>query len=292
MTDAQFVPVVSIKVQRGKIFLPGSYKKEKATMKKKSLRVDRLIIFFVFTGIISQSCFSQGAEFLAAISDWPPHIIFNADGTEAGGIDVEILKELANRANFTLKCEKYPFKRCLMMLEEGNADIVCSLLKRPEREQFLSFIEPPYFTASAKVFYLRKGKGSLIRKHEDLYNLSIGVMSGFKYFPLFDDDPKIRKYAADTQALLLKMLANERFDAFIETETVADYFIVTEGFKGQFEKSAFRYDSQINVYMAVSKKSRLVKELPRLNQIMGQIVTEGKPSEIRNSYLKRFNIAE
>ncbi len=210
-------------------------------MKKKSLHLHCLIILFVFTGMMSQPCFSAGEEFLAAMSDWPPHIIFNAEGTEAGGIDVEILKELAKRANFRLRCERYPFKRCLMMLEEGKADIVCSLLKRPEREQFLTFIEPPYFTDSAKVFYLQKGKGSLIRKHEDLCNLNIGVTLGFKYFPLFEDDPKIRKRVAETNADLPKMLAKGRVDAFIETETVGDSLIVNEGFKGQFEKAAFRY---------------------------------------------------
>ena len=88
------------------------------------------------------------------------------------------------------------------------------------------------------------------------------------------------------------MLARGRLDAFIDTETAADYLIVNEGFKGQFEKAEFRYDSQMDVYMAVSKKSPLLKDLPRLNQIMSQIVTEGKAEEIRNNYLKKFNIGE
>ena len=81
------------------------------------------------------------------------------------------------------------------------------------------------------------------------------------------------------------MLLKERFDTFIETEVVGDYFIAQEGLTGQFEKAAFRHTNQAPVYLAVSKQSSLAEKLPQIQVILQQLVDEGYPEQMLKKYL-------
>jgi hypothetical protein len=70
---------------------------------------------------------------------------------------------------------------------------------------------------------------------------------------------------------------------------VGDYLISKQGLKEKIEKSPFRYDAKTEVFIAVSKKSRLAAHLPLLNTKMAEMVSEGKPEAVKDDYLRRLN---
>jgi len=185
---------------------------------------------------------------------------------------MELTKALATPFNVQIKYAVCPWKRNLYMMENGEADILSSVLKRPDREEYMIFLEPPYRTKSTKVFYVLKGKAGLIRKYEDLYALRIGTKLGVNYFERFDNDSGLKKEDVADDVLNLRKLEGGRFDTFICTEMVGDYLIAKEGFKGKFEKAVFRFDTEAPVYFAVSKKSSWAKKVPELSVRIKEMV--------------------
>ncbi|QTA84696.1 substrate-binding periplasmic protein [Desulfonema magnum] len=214
---------------------------------------------------------------------WPPYIIFN-EKHQTEGIDIEILRLMGDRLKLDLKITQCDWVYCLRMMKNGRADIISSALKRPEREAYLHYIEPPYLLKSTKLLYLPKGQGHRIRTYEDIQNLHIGVLKDSAYFLPFDTDTRIRKTAVRKTEQLLLMLKNSRLDAFIGTEIVADYLIRHGNYDGLFEKSVFRYDTETAFHFAISKKSLFASYLPQFNNAMASLIKEGLIESIIKKY--------
>ncbi len=213
------------------------------------------------------------------------------------GIDNRLLEAVlaafntAYGANLEPDYQAFPWKRCLELLRQGRADLISGILRTPEREQYLVFIDPPYKTHSAKVFYLRKGEGRHIRRHEDLHGLRIGVQAGVRYFERFDTDPAIYKEDVSEDLYNFRKLEHGRIDAFISTETQADYLIAVHGFADRFEKAHYRHDYELPVYFALSRRSPWAEAAPRFSWIVEKLATEGVFKGIIEGYFKRLEAA-
>ncbi len=196
------------------------------------------------------------------------------------GIDNRLIEALLSAYNQKFDAELeteyrgYPWRRCLEMMNSGQADLISGILKRPEREDYLIFIEPPYKTRSAKVFYVRKGDGERIRRYEDLHDLKIGVQAGVSYFEPFDTDPEVHKEEAGDDLSNLRKLVHGRIDAVISTETQADYLIAVEGLGDSIEKAQYRYDYELPVYFALSRQSPHADKAARFSDIVTELVEQ------------------
>jgi polar amino acid transport system substrate-binding protein len=175
------------------------------------------------------------------------------------------------------------------MMRSGKADLISGVLKRPEREEYMIFIEPPYKTESIKAFYIRKDKKISIQKYEDLYRLKIGVQAGVKYFERFDADPNIQKEEAGNDLSNFRKLAIGRIDAVISTETQADYLITTQGFKEKFKKAKYKYSASLPVYFAISKKSAYAKQALQFSEIVKKLVEEKVFETIVENYFNALH---
>jgi len=197
------------------------------------------------------------------------------------GIDIRLVEALLAAYNETYEANlqaEYigcPWKRCLEMMRTGEADLISGVFKRPEREGYMRFIEPPYKTKSAKVFYIKNGEDASIQNYEDLYQLKVGTQAGVKYFERFDTDPKIQKEAVTEDLSNFMKLAYGRIDAVISTETQADYVLAINGLQEKFSKAEFRYDADLPVYFAISKKSAYAGESAQFSALVTQLTKQG-----------------
>ena len=216
---------------------------------------------------------------------FPPWFI--VQNNDVRGINARILDELSDRLHLNIRYLECPFKRCLIHMKKGEADLMASLLKREEREVYMLYLAPPYKKTSTKAFYLKKGAGVSIKKYEDLFPLTIGVERGSQYFPRFDNDSRIKKHDVTNGAdQLPRLLMLGRIDAFIETESSMDFQLkITPGLREAIQKAPFKYDREIPVYMAISKKSRFSGQLERFNRVMQEMVDQGKIDEIIRDFL-------
>ncbi len=73
------------------------------------------------------------------------------------------------------------------MMEQGELDLLASVLFQQEREKYMAYIRPQYIHVS-HVFYTKKGSPIKIKKYNDLHSLIIGRELGAVNFEPFDSD--------------------------------------------------------------------------------------------------------
>ena len=239
----------------------------------------------------------RAEDIIIPMDPWPPWKSVDPQSWEVDpqGIDNRLIGALLTAYNQTFDADiqpsyrGYPWKRCLDMMEKGEADLISGVLKSPEREEYMIFLEPPYKTRSAKVFYMRKGEGQRIQDYEDLYTLKIGVQAGVRYFQPFDDDPKMHKEEAGDDLSNLRKLQYGRIDAVISTETQADYLIATQGLKGEFDKADYRYDYDLPVYFALSRQSPYARYDIQFSKVIAALAGKGVFEDIISDYFRHLS---
>lgn len=72
--------------------------------------------------------FAARGETLRLVTDaWAPYV-YEEDG-QAAGLDYELTREVLQRLGVKLDLQFLPWKRCLLELEQGNADGILSTLR-------------------------------------------------------------------------------------------------------------------------------------------------------------------
>jgi polar amino acid transport system substrate-binding protein len=196
------------------------------------------------------------------------------------GVAKDIIKAIARKLNVKLKIKYAPFKRRLHMMQNGEIDFMAGLLKRPEREKFIYYLSPPYSNRSDTVFFVQRGKASLVRTYKDLYHLRIGTHLGSKYFPKFDNDTALAKDAVTSSIGNFKKLMSGRIDTVVFPESAGIDLIHETGIDGRVEAADYRYTKERRVYIGISKKSRLMNRIKAVEKTIRKMIESGE--------LKRF----
>ncbi len=225
-----------------------------------------------------------------AVFPAPPYMIGADDeNTPMTGIDVEIVQEIARRLGREVVFVRCPWARCLELMKAGEADLLSSAYKRPEREEYMLYFGRPFLDTLPIAFYTLKEKKVVINSYEDIYRLeSVGVLRGASYFEQFDQDTKVKKFEVASQDQLFPMLLAGRLDAIAGYVPTENYRIKVGGYAGQVELSNYMYAEQAFVYMTISKKSPLSAIFEQIDQINTQLVEEGFVQEIVNQYYEKY----
>lgn len=249
------------------------------------MRLRRCIVWYTFLAVVLLPSIGKSAQqVVTAFSEFPPYKMV-VDGKKTG-IDVEILMEIAKRMDLTVSLKEGTFEECLRMMELGEADLMSNLLRRPEREGYILYVQPRYRTVSDIVFYVRHDRPKPIRTYDDLAGLKIGVKSGVKYAPMFDNDKDLMKIpAADIAANLRKLVSGE-IDTFLDTRTEGDYWIKTLDYGEKVSKASFKFTHSDSTYMGISKKSPFAKRAKEFGRHLKHMIDKGLVQKIIDKYLK------
>jgi polar amino acid transport system substrate-binding protein len=209
------------------------------------------------------------------------HILISSVAKEnKDGVAGDIIKAIARKLNDKLKITYAPFKRRLHMMQEGEIDFMAGLLKRPERKKFIYYIFPPYSNRSDTVFFVKRGKASLIQKYDDLYHLRIGTHLGSKYFPKFDNDTGLTKDAVAESTGNFKKLMTGRIDTVVFPESAGIDLIHQMGIDRRVEMADYRYTKEKRVYIGISKKSRLMNKIKAVENTIRLMIERGEIKQI------------
>ena len=206
------------------------------------------------------------------------------------GLQSLLIHSIAEKLGSDLVIKEVPFARRLHYLETGVIDIGAELLKNPEREEYIHFIDPPYKLKSKKIFIVKKGKSSMIQKYEDLYNLKIGTGIKSSYFNRFDNDQKIIKESAPSFEQNIRKLISGRIDAVIYTESFALLKIKEMGSENFVEPADFSYSKDNPVYFGISRESYLMKHVDKVETVIYNMIRNGEIDTIIENYYKTRNI--
>lgn len=119
------------------------------------------------------------AEPLRVVTEsWAPYVY--QDNGQPAGLDYEISAEVLRRLGVEVQWQFLPWKRCLLALEQGQADAILDIFRLAEREQQMLFVEEPLSEVEFVLFFARN-RPYPYRKLEDLRDLLVGTSPGYWY---------------------------------------------------------------------------------------------------------------
>lgn len=187
-------------------------------MDKRFVRVIRSTIVFVSVLFLVTGAHGDPKDLKVVYADWFP-FIYSENG-KTHGFEMEIFDAVAGRMGIRATYAGYPWRRCLRLLETGEADALVSMMKTPGRDRYTDY-PAEHISLSRAVFFTKADSpirydGNL----EALKGLNIGLINGFSYGEALDRADFLKKnYAMNTKALIKKLLAG-RNQVAAENRTV------------------------------------------------------------------------
>jgi polar amino acid transport system substrate-binding protein len=245
-----------------------------------------VLAVFVVLAVAPVAQAEENTVLRVSFNDLPPWKMLGPGGKPSGK-DIEFIDMLAARLGLTVEYVHYPFKRGLKMMESGEIDLMSSVLRTPEREAYMHFLDPPYKSGACIAFFVLKESEHTIASHEDLVGLRVGTTLGSLYYPQFDKDTRIAKYPVNSADLNIKMLLADRIDVFAVSESAGDYRVAALGLEGVVVKAPHAYRMTQGVHMALSRHSPHAARLEEFNRAMAELVAEGALGRAKERLLRK-----
>ena len=223
----------------------------------------------------------------AELAPWMTH-----EGARFSGAYIEIVRELARRLGRRLEIVDCPLKRCLLMLQSGEADLTIGMKQTPEREAFMQFLAAPYRrSVGDRVFWVRRGESARIKRYDDLHDLRIGVALGSTYFARFDEDSSLIKDAVLDNEVNLRKLMLHRVDAVLIPEDQAVVLIHQLHLDGQVVPAQYRVQDLTPRSIAVSRATNAASLVPLMEVAMQAMRGDGTLAAIyEKHYYQRYGV--
>ena len=208
------------------------------------------------------------------------------------GVYPAIMKELAKRTGRTAKFQALPLARAEAMLKIGSIDLIIGLKDTEERKAFLHFLDTPYRYSSSKIFYVRKGEGNRLRSYEDLYVLKVGTQRGTKYFAKFDEDLNLHKEEVHLEDQNFQKLVFSHVDVLIIPEDRGEFILTKLGLRDKVERAPFFFQDETPRFIAISKFSSAIKDVPAYEVAMKTIRDDGTLGRLyQENYISLYKVS-
>lgn len=156
---------------------------------------------------------------LIVTEPWEPYI-FDV-GAPLKGMDYEITEAVFREMDIPITIMFYPFKRCLEIVKNQQADAILDLMVSSERKEFLFFADE-YISASPTTLFFRKGEVPEFETLADLKDYVMGVQLGYEYPEEVVNAPLRKDEAPSLESNLQKLILG-RIDMLVDNRTVVLY---------------------------------------------------------------------
>lgn len=157
------------------------------------------------------------------VDDWPP---FGGENLPEGGISLDVITTVLERAGYDVTTEILPFARILNGAQSGIYDVVGNLFLEEDLQAYLTYSDPFYET---EVRFVRQtGRDHSFTDIESLRPYTIAVGEGYLYEEDFDHADSLKKVVVTTTIQGVRMVASGRVDLTLDSTDVIDYAIRTE----------------------------------------------------------------
>ena len=202
------------------------------------------------------------------------------DVSEPYGPSVDIMRELAKRAGFSLRfTPRTPVSRCFKLMEEGKADLMSNLKSSSDRARFMVLL--PYETTVAEsVFLLRKDQRPLTQ-YNQLKSLAVASIRGYLYSQAtmqFLQQNRSHVAEVDSIEAGLEMLFRGRIDALISpTVSTSEAIFAISSYQDRFRIAAIEMggDNTEYINIGVSRLSPHINLLPVIQQHLQAMQQDG-----------------
>ncbi|WP_236631494.1 substrate-binding periplasmic protein [Endozoicomonas numazuensis] len=178
--------------------------------------------------------------------------------------------------------------RVLRKLQTGEIDLNPAMVRTPELEKTVQFIEPPIYTQKYAVL-VKKGKHKNLDSWDDLKKLLGVTPKGLSLGAEFDEFARknlrlIRTFHARQGLLMLNV---GRVDYAIYPDIQGDLFMSLLDFEGRFEKASVDIAS-FKLYVGVSRKLDCKLPLESLSKQLSYMLNSGQADHTVNDNLYKW----
>ena len=225
----------------------------------------------------------QAREALHIVVDvWPPYVMQKGD--ELVGSDVEITRAVFAQMNVPIFIELLPWKRCLSLVENKQADAILDASITTEREQFLYFPDEPT-SEGVTVFFKRKTHFIPFTGLSDLEKIRVGAISGYSYCDEIDRSPYYEEFErVGTLDQNFHKLLLGRIDTLLEVDSVGYYTAESMGIMDQIDIIPNANYCQSGSYLAFSKKPGHQELAAEFGKVLRQFKTTDAYRQILKKY--------
>ncbi len=217
---------------------------------------------------------------------WSPYCYISPnEPANLQGFTVDFLKEVFNQPDDALNLAALPWKRCLVMLENNELDLVLDGSKDSPRLQKYLFSDEIYHLDNV-LYYLkdRFPNGPNLKSVKDMNNYSLGGIYGF-YYKMFPFDVSRVQTGAKNIEIMLKKLKKHRFDLAIGFEQIVRSQIRLKGI-GVENIAAVPMPGidSFRFYIFGNHTPKTKRLLKRINSALIEMEADGRLEKLRKKY--------
>lgn len=222
--------------------------------------------------IILLACLSPlalGERLRLVTDDWAPYAYLQ-DG-QLRGIDYEVTTRVFARLGVEVDVQILPWKRCLAMIEQGQADGILDIFQNESRQPYLVYAPEPMSYVEFVLFQAGTRRHP-VSKLEDLTGLTVGTSPGYNYGAAFNEARYFKREAAPSHEANFGKLVLGRIDLAITDRRVGHYLLQHLGLQQQVEVMPLVISHQAQYLGLVRKPGRellalaFAEELRRFKQ--------------------------
>jgi polar amino acid transport system substrate-binding protein len=212
---------------------------------------------------------AYGEKLRIVTEPWAPYV-YDDNGTMRG-LDYETTVIVFQRLGVDVQWQFLPWKRCLSMLEQGNADGALDIFHSHERDALLLYPSEPLSEVEFVLFYANE-RPHPAQTLDELRNLTVGTSPGYLYGAQFSESSLFHRESAPTHEANFGKLMLGRIDLLVTDRRVAQHVIKALGLEGKVSQAPVVISRQ-QQFLAVRRGAgmdllvqRFAAELKRFKQ--------------------------
>lgn len=224
----------------------------------------------------------HACELKVSFEEWMPYQ--TKTGNKFTGLDVEITEAIVKEAGCKMIITEQPWIRQLAENESGQIDVTMGASKTPEREIFAYFTEG--YRNETNSLFVKVGVGADIKSVMDLGKTKarIGVSRGTSYGQEVDAMKSKFDASADNDTMNIKKTMAGRIDGFLVDQFTGIALIKMQKATNMIQLHPVHISSG-EVYLMVSKKSKIPNLTKKLNDALKKIKANGNHARIIAKYM-------
>ncbi|MEB0044074.1 MULTISPECIES: substrate-binding periplasmic protein [unclassified Pseudomonas] len=165
---------------------------------------------------------ARGEKLRIVTEPWAPYV-YEENG-KAMGLDYEATAIVFKRLGIEVEWQFLPWKRCLSMLDQGQADGALDIFHSDERDATLLYPNEPLSQVEFVMFYANERPHAFLTLDE-LKGMTIGTSPGYLYSADFSNSTLFTREPAPTHEANFGKLLRGRIDLLITDRRVGQHLL-------------------------------------------------------------------
>ncbi|XKH02410.1 transporter substrate-binding domain-containing protein [Marinobacter nauticus] len=247
--------------------------------------LSKKVFLYALLGLFSAAAWGQTADggnegartVVVGVDHSPPYRILDAG--RQSGLYLDIFNEVADRLGWQVEYEQVPFRRILLLMQEGKVDVMLGPVRTENRAAYMAYATAA-FPPERRLFFYREPENR-VTQYSDLYGKSIGVLEGARYFERFDKDDQLKKSTAPRYQNLMLMLEKGRVEVVVAPELAG--ISAARDVQVEVEVSPFSVPGERS-WIAISRKSPILEYADEIAEVVEAIRQEGLMERLVTKY--------